>query len=123
MITLFHPGQRAHDPQFFLSSGAPRPCPEQPARIDALLSGVHSLGLQIQSPADHGLDAVAAVHPQRYLTFLQTIHARWQHIPGASPEVIPNIHPANRTDGYPLSAVGQAGFHMTDTSCPIGAQT
>jgi acetoin utilization deacetylase AcuC-like enzyme len=54
---------------------------------------------------------------------LQTIHPRWQHIPGASAEVIPNIHPANRTDGYPLSAVGQAGFHMTDTSCPISAQT
>ncbi len=123
MITCYHPGQRAHDPQFFLSSGAPKPCPEQPARIDALLAGVRSLGLQIQTPQDHGPDAIAAVHPQRYLTFLQTIHQRWQHIPGASAEVIPNIHPANRTDGYPLSAVGQAGYHMTDTSCPISAQT
>jgi acetoin utilization deacetylase AcuC-like enzyme len=63
------------------------------------------------------------VHPQRYLTFLQTIHARWARIPGASAEVIPNIHPADRNDGYPLSAVGQAGYHMTDTSCPISAQT
>lgn len=123
MITFYHPGQRAHDPQFFLSSGAPRPCPEQPARIDALLSGVQSLGLTVETPADHGMDAIAAVHPQRYLTFLQTIHTRWQNIPGASVEVIPNIHPANRSDGYPLSAVGQAGYHMTDTSCPIGAMT
>lgn len=123
MITLYHPGQRAHDPQFFLSSGAPKPCPEQPARIDALLSGVQSLGLTVQTPQDHGMNAIAAIHPARYLTFLQTIHARWQHIPGASAEVIPNIHPANRSDGYPLSAVGQAGYHMTDTSCPIGAKT
>lgn len=123
MIALYHPNQRAHDPKFFLSSGAPKPCPEQPTRIDALLSGVVELGLPVQTPDDHGLDAIAAIHPHRYLTFLQTIHARWQHIPGASAEVIPNIHPANRTDGYPLSAVGQAGFHMTDTSCPISAQT
>lgn len=123
MITLHHPGQRAHDPQFFLSSGAPKACPEQPARIDALLSGVASLGLTVQVPQDHGMDAISAVHPARYLTFLQTIHQRWQHIPGASAEVIPNIHPANRSDGYPLSAVGQAGYHMTDTSCPISAQT
>ncbi len=123
MITFYHEGQRAHDPKFFLSSGAPKPCPEQPSRIDALLSGVHSLGLTVQTPDDHGLDAIAAVHPERYLTFLQTIHDRWQNIPGASAEVIPNIHPANRTDGYPLSAVGQAGFHMTDTSCPISGQT
>jgi acetoin utilization deacetylase AcuC-like enzyme len=98
-------------------------CPEQPSRIDALLAGVATLGLPVQTPADHGLGPITAIHPQRYLTFLQTIHARWQHIPGASAEVIPNIHPANRTDGYPLSAVGQAGFHMTDTSCPISAQT
>ncbi len=123
MITLYHPGQRAHDPQFFLSSGAAKICPEQPARIDALLSGVHRLGLQIQTPTDQGLDAITAIHPERYLSFLQTIHARWQRIEGASPEVIPNIHPASRADGYPLSAVGQAGFHMADTACPIGART
>ena len=123
MITFHHPDQRGHDPKFFLSSGAALPCPEQPSRIDALLAGVTSLGLPVQAPADHGIGPIAAIHPQRYLTFLQTIHARWQHIPGASAEVIPNIHPANRTDGYPLSAVGQAGFHMTDTSCPISAQT
>ena len=123
MITFHHPDQRGHDPKFFLSSGAALPCPEQPSRIDALLAGVTSLGLPVQAPADHGIGPIAAIHPQRYLTFLQTIHARWQHISGASAEVIPNIHPANRTDGYPLSAVGQAGFHMTDTSCPISAQT
>ena len=84
MITFHHPDQRAHDPKFFLSSGAARPCPEQPSRIDALLAGVTSLGLPVQAPADHGIGPIAAIHPQRYLTFLQTIHARWQHIPGAS---------------------------------------
>lgn len=123
MITLFHPGQAAHDPGFFLSSGAPRPCPEKPARIDALLGAVRQLGLPVHQPQDHGPEAISAIHPARYLTFLQTIHARWQRIEGASPEVIPNIHPASRQDGYPAAAVGQAGFHMTDTSCPIGAQT
>ena len=123
MIALHSPTQRLHDPQFFLSSGAQKPCPEKPSRIDALLQGLHTLGLTPQEPADHGMDAIAAIHPDRYLTFLQTIHARWSRIDGASPEVIPNIHPASRHDGYPLSAVGQAGFHMTDTSAPIGAHT
>lgn len=123
MITVFDPAQRSHDPQFFLSSGAPQPCPEQPARIDALLGAVRRLGMPVTAPPDAGLAPILRVHPQRYLTFLQTIHSRWARIPGASAEVIPNIHPANRTDGYPLSAVGQAGFHMTDTSSPISAQT
>ena len=123
MITVFDPAQRAHDPQFYLTSGAARPCPEKPARIDALLAAVQDLGGPVVRPPDAGLDPVLRIHPQRYVTFLETIHARWTRIAGASAEVIPNIHPANRSDGYPLSAVGQAGFHQTDTSCPISAQT
>ena len=123
MITVFHPDQRAHDPQFYLSSGAVRPCPEKPARIDALLSGVALLGGPVVTPPDAGMGPIRAVHPYRYLEFLETIHARWSRIPGASPEVTPSIHPASRSDGYPLSAVGQAGFHMTDTSCPVSART
>jgi acetoin utilization deacetylase AcuC-like enzyme len=107
----------------FLSSGAAQPCPEKPARIDALLAAANRMGGGVVQPRDAGLDPIAAVHPRRYLTFLQGIHARWTRIEDASPEVIPNIHPANRSDGYPLSAVGQAGFHMTNTSCPIAAQT
>jgi len=123
MITVFDDAQRAHDPQFFLSSGARKPCPEQPARVDALLAAVRRMGGSVVQAPDAGLAPILAVHPQRYLTFLQGIYQRWQHIDGASAEVIPNVHPASRLDGYPLSAVGQAGFHMTDTSCPISAQT
>lgn len=123
MITVFDAAQRAHDPQFFLSSGAPQPCPEKPARVEALLGAVRDLGGPVVAPPDAGMGPILRVHPQRYVTFLQTIHSRWSRIPGASAEVIPNIHPANRTDGYPLSAVGQAGFHQTDTSCPISAET
>lgn len=123
MKCFFNNAQRAHDPQFFLSSGAQKPCPEQPARVDELLRGAGLAGLEVVQPADAGLAPIAAVHPHRYLTFLQTIHARWRRIEGASAEVIPNIHPDHRGVGYPLSAVGQAGFHMTDTSCPISAET
>lgn len=123
MIALYDPTQYRHDPQFFLSSGAQKPCPEKPSRIDALLSGLQSLGITPSQPADHGPGAIAAIHPERYLTFLQTIHARWSRIEGASAEVIPNVHPASRHDNYPLSAVGQAGFHLSDTSAPIGAHT
>ncbi len=123
MITVFDDAQRAHDPQFFLSSGARKRCPEQPARVDALLSAVRRMGGSVVQAPDAGLAPILAVHPQRYLTFLQGIYQRWTRIDGASAEVIPNVHPASRFDGYPLSAVGQAGFHMTDTSCPISAQT
>ncbi|OYU40846.1 MAG: acetylpolyamine amidohydrolase [Pseudorhodobacter sp. PARRP1] len=123
MITVFDDAQRAHDPQFFLSSGAAKRCPEQPARVDALLGAVRRMGDAVVQAPDAGLGPILAVHPQRYVTFLQEIYQRWTRIEGASAEVIPNVHPASRSDGYPLSAVGQAGFHMTDTSCPISAET
>ena len=123
MITVFDDAQRAHDPQFFLSSGAAQPCPEKPARIDALLGAVRRMALPVVQAPSLDMGAVRAVHPDRYLTFLENIHTRWQRIAGASAEVIPNIHPDSREAGYPKSAVGQAGFHMTDTSCPISAQT
>lgn len=123
MKAFHHPGQRAHDPRFFLSAGTQRPCPEQPERIDALLAGLSRLAITPEIPGEFGMDPIAAIHPARYLTFLETIHDRWSLIAGASAEVIANIHPDGHRGGYPLSAVGQAGFHQTDTSCPINART
>ena len=115
--------QRAHDPQHFMASGARLPNPEVPARVDILRAGAEAAGCRFETPPDRGIGPLAAVNTSEYLAFLRTIHARWRRIAGAGPEVIPNIHPANRTDGYPLSAVGQAGYHQADTACPISAET
>ena len=123
MKTFHDPRQRAHDPKHFLSSGAPQPNPEQPARVDALLGAVRMLGYPVEAPGDHGLGPVAAVHTAEYLVFLRSIHERWKRIEGASEEVIPNIHPDSRHASYPKSAVGQAGWHQADTACPISADT
>ncbi|ARE41161.1 Acetylpolyamine aminohydrolase [Rhodovulum sp. P5] len=115
--------QRAHDPRHFMANGTRLPNPEVPARIDILKAGAEAAGCVFAAPGDAGLAPIAAVHTPEYLTFLEHIHARWMRIDGAAEEVIPNIHPANRTDGYPLSAVGQAGYHQADTACPISAET
>ena len=115
--------QKRHDPKAFLSSGAPQPNPEQPERVERLLVGAKAAGCTIERPRDFGLAPIAAVHTPEYLEFLQNIYARWQRIEGASAEVIPNIHPLARDGAYPASAVGQAGYHMADTACPISAET
>ncbi|RUT82347.1 hypothetical protein EOD14_27720 [Mesorhizobium sp. M7A.T.Ca.US.000.02.1.1] len=106
-----------------MSSGAPQPNPEQPERVERLLAGALSAGCTIERPRNHGLGPVAAVHTPEYLDFLEHIYARWQRIEGASAEVIPNIHPIARNGSYPASAVGQAGYHMADTACPISGET
>jgi len=123
MKAVFDARQGKHDPQFFMANGVPRPSPEQPERIARLHAAAERAGCRFEAPADRGTGPLAAVHTAEYLHFLRTIHARWQRIEGAGPEVIPNIHPASRGDGYPKSAVGQAGYHQADTACPIGAET
>ncbi len=123
MKTFYADEQKSHDPKMFLSSGAPQPNPEKPERIERLLAGAKAAGSEIHRPRNHGLKPIAAVHTPEYLDFLQNIFLRWQRIEGASPEVIPNIHPLARSGSYPASAVGQAGYHMADTACPISADT
>lgn len=123
MKAFYAEEQKLHDPAMFLSSGSPRPNPEKPERAERLLAGARAAGCAIVRPQSHGLAPLAAVHTPEYLQFLQTIHARWRQIPGASEDVIPNIHPLRRDCVYPQSAVGQAGYHMADTACPISAQT
>ncbi|MER8373733.1 histone deacetylase family protein [Mesorhizobium sp. M1406] len=123
MKAFYAEEQKRHDPKAFLSSGAAQPNPEKPERVERLLAGAKSAGCTIERPRNHGLGPVAAVHTPEYLHFLEHIHARWQRIEGASAEVIPNIHPIARNGSYPASAVGQAGYHMADTACPISGET
>lgn len=123
MKAFYAAEQKKHDPKAFLSSGAPQPNPEQPERVERLLAGARAAGCEVVRPKDHGLGPIAAVHTPEYLDFLENIYPRWRRIEGASEEVIPNIHPIARDGAYPASAVGQAGYHMADTACPISAET
>ena len=123
MKAFFDPGQTAHDPQTFLANGVLRPSPEQPRRAEVLHEAAVAAGCEFSVPEDHGIAFISDVHPSEYLAFLQNIHARWQRMDGASEEVVPNVHPNRHGVSYPDGMVGQAGWHMADTACPIGPHT
>lgn len=123
MKAVYSSSQAKHNPLFFTSSGAQAKNPEVPQRADALLAAALSAGCEHVEPTDTGLALISAVHTPEYLRFLKNIHHRWQHIDSASAEVVPNIHPNHRHGSYPASAVGQAGYHMADTACPISSET
>jgi len=123
MKVIFSAAQNKHYPKYFLSSGAPQPNPEVPQRADLLLAAALKSGLTQTVPPDYGLDPLAQVHTPEYLQFLKNIVRRWSYIDGAAEEVIPNVHPDRRSAAYPASAVGQAGYHMLDTGCPISGET
>jgi len=129
MQIVYSEAQLLHAPHRFLVRGEWRPCPEKPERARLLLEAVQAASPAhvIVAPAlKNGLPdqaPIAAVHDAAYLTFLRTAYDRWRALEGAGDLVTPNMHPRNRTDSYPRSVVGQAGFHMADTACPIGPDT
>ncbi len=123
MKIIYCDEQKHHHPQFFLTNGKMVASPEVPERADILFDAARSSGLEHQVPDDFGLDSIASIHSPQYVEFLRTIHHRWQQLDNASEEVLPKIHPLGRNGVYPQSPIGQAGFHMADTSCPISAET
>lgn len=124
MQVVHDEAHRQHHPNFFLVNGARDANPEVPERADRLLAAARSGGHDVVASRAHGLGPVAAVHTPEYIQFLRTIVTRWRRIAGASDEVLPNVHPQGRWQvGYPASAVGQAGYHMADTACPIAEGT
>ncbi|MCG6658973.1 histone deacetylase family protein [Halomonas campisalis] len=127
MKLFYHPDQERHAPATFLLRGQPAPSPEGPLRAELLSRGLADIGLSLTAPAE--VDSpilrsrLAKVHTPRYLTFLETIHARWQALPGAAELVSPNVHPCGGGHHYPRHPVGQAGWHLHDMACPIGAES
>jgi len=123
MQVVYAPNHRGHRPRHFLVAGALKPSPELPERADALLAAVEAAGYRLVQPPACDPGPREAAHSLDYLQFLETIQARWRRIDGAGAEVVPNVHPARGPAGYPESAVGQAGYHMADTACPISEGT
>ena len=123
MKVFFSNEQLRHNPEKILSSVALVDSPENPGRAETLLQATIASGLERVIPEDCGLEPIAAVHTARYLTFLENIHTRWLRIPGASKDVLPNVHPDSRDCLYPASAVGQVGYHVFDGAAPITSDT
>ena len=124
MHVVHSPHHRGHDPQQFIVRGRFKRSNEQPERADRLLAAALAEGLQALEPADFGAGPRAAIHTPAYLQFLETAWARWQLLPDASDEVLPNVHPfPGQPATYPDSLVGQAGYHLGDMASAVGQHT
>ncbi|MBQ1765922.1 MAG: histone deacetylase family protein [Aquincola sp.] len=124
MHVIHSPHHRGHDPQQFIVRGRFQRSNEQPERADRLLQAAQAAGLQPLEPEDFGHGPRAAIHTPEYLHFLATAWERWQALPQASDEVLPNVHPfPGQPFTYPDSLVGQAGYHLGDMACALGRHT
>ena len=123
MKCFYAPETDLHDPVFRLTHGKILRNAEQAERAKLLKAGLDQLGLEAIEPAEASRDALEAVHTEDFLTFLETAWEAWQALPNAGPEVVPNVFPQRSFATYPASIVGRAGWHMGDTSAPIGEHT
>jgi acetoin utilization deacetylase AcuC-like enzyme len=63
------------------------------------------------------------VHERDYLEFLRTGHTRWSKLSSASPEILPYAYAVRKARGRPSGIIGEAGYYMVGTNCPIGENT
>ncbi len=120
MRCFYAPETEAHDPIFRLTHGKILRNAEQAERARLLLAGLDQLGLTTEEPFEAPATALEAVHTPDFIEFLETAWDAWQTLPNAGPEVVPNVFPDRSIATYPQSIVGRAGWHMGDTSAPIG---
>ncbi|MBP0617539.1 histone deacetylase family protein [Jiella mangrovi] len=107
---------------------------ENPGRAQTLVDSLGKLGLTAEDPPAADRAAIERVHTGPYLDFLQTGYARFQALPNAGPEVLPNVHPyfaaarpygpsplANGARPGPRTTgiLGQAGWYIGDLSCAM----
>ncbi len=128
MLVFYSHKHALHAPQWYVADGTVRPCPEVPARAEALLEALRSSGHSIRnvdgesspgSPIDP-LPILQAVHAPDYLDYLRTIHVTW--FEEFHCEVIPDTF-CRRPGPQPNKPAAQAGYYCFDMAAPITAGT
>ncbi len=131
MRAFFHADQQLHNPLQFMRAGRITKPTDLPARTDALLKALDEKRITVETPPDFGLGPLLKVHTQGYLSFLETAFDRWQSIPNAGPEVLPNTFPYwSATPGIPArdecrsqNMIARTGFYLGDLAVPVGPNT
>ena len=119
MVT--HDQHAGHDPAFEVNAGqAVTPPWEQPARIDALRTGLDRLPHRCVSAAAHPDDAITAVHDGGLVAYLRDGYAAWRAA-GLPAEVIPDTFTRHLTDRPPAHPQAAAGWWCVDTATPLVA--
>ncbi len=122
MKAIFDERQLKHNPERYFRRGAYIPHPEQPERAILIRDMLLRNGFPIETPGDHGIDPVKAVHDHDYVDFWKDAFARWQ-VEAGDAEAIPTYHPGKRAGRKSSSIFGQLGWYATDTSVPLKENT
>lgn len=123
MLVFFSPKHQLHAPSSFLFRGRPRPNPEVPARIDALIEAARSRNHQIVEADEFDRTAIQKVHSADYLEFMENAWTRWTQFTKSQDEIVAQVHPNRHMKGRPSGILGQVGEYIADANCPIHGGT
>ncbi len=131
MQVFYSETHRQHDPSFEVVDGGQHASYlEDPGRIDSILAALRKAPwVNIQKPADFGLDPIRAVHTSGYLEFLAAAWEEWratlpddqQAATGSA--LLPATFALRRQPHIPASILGRAGYYVMDLSAVIVAGT
>ncbi|NKM31872.1 histone deacetylase family protein [Rhizobium laguerreae] len=123
MKVVYSDLHRSHVPGDVVENGVSRPSRDVPERMDAMLRAVKQAGLEVVGAADHGLEALSAVHSAEYLSFLASAYGEWKgsDLPGRVVPAAFETRPEAYRDSW--SIVARAGFHLRDQITPVGEGT
>ncbi len=125
MLTIYSEDHRLHHGAAELYRGRLVPCFEMPARAEQVLDRVKAAGLgAVVAPDPLDRAALARVHAEDYLAFLETAWDEWQAL-GETGDALPYAWPATglRRDVPPEHIDGKLGFYSIDAAVPITAGT
>ena len=125
MLTVYSDDHRLHHGAAEFYRGRLVPCFEMPERADQVLDRVRNAGLGPIVPPDRfDRAALARVHTDDYLTFLETAWDEWVAL-GETGDALPYVWPATdlRRDVPPAHIDGKLGFYSIDAAVPITAGT
>ncbi len=114
-----------HAPLWYVADGTVRPCPEVPARAEALHRAIAALPEMQLATADHvdPWPALRAIHTPDYLHYLETIYPIWsaEFVTEGRVDVLPDTFPRCRggTSPRPSKPSAQAGYYCFDMAAPI----
>ncbi|KQU88118.1 hypothetical protein ASD00_29365 [Ensifer sp. Root31] len=119
MIAIYDERQALHEPLTRLAGGQLVSSPEKPERLEMLLAGLKAAGVPVIKPAEHGDEAIRAIHDADYLDFLEHGFAAWRKSPANGPELRASVHPNVYMNRKPLDLLGRAGYFQADASCVL----
>ena len=123
MKAFFSAVQLGHKPQRYLSKGKMVHYPDQPERIRRLLTGVRKADVGVHAARKFNTSNYQTVHSARYIDFLTVGYDEWTRLDGSYEEMMPAVRPAPGPIQYSDHIIGRAGWHLSDFSCPMVADS